>query len=259
MKKVLLALAFGLVGTSSNAWDVKDMNQHIDQTNFIVNGMCSGTLIDLEDRLVLTNHHCVTRNISTKMEQSVSPDGTIRQRRVTDTSIVTLAQRAYDGHEITSQFTYVGNLVAWDETIDLALVQLRSDSIPMSREAEIFTGKIYRGEVAWVVGNPLGMDNTVMKGVISSTNRNIKIGRSFIPYLQVDAGITGGNSGGSLYNDNGQLIGVPGAAARGTVVGLAIPSEFIIKFLDKFCRGYVYNPTAPSYEECINPTEEAPE
>ena len=231
------------------------MNEHIDQTNFIVGQGCSGTLIDLEDRLVLTNHHCVRGAISTRDDETVSPDGTVTTKRIADTRPITLSQRTYDGHEVTSSATYISELVAWDETLDLALLQMRSESIPMSREAELYTGTILRGAPAWVVGNPLGFENTVMKGVISSTNRVLKIGRFEIPYLQVDAGVTGGNSGGALYNDNGQLIGVPGAAARGTVVGLAIPASYVVDFLDEFCRSYVYDTTAESYDECIEPEE----
>lgn len=251
-----MVLAMSVSCDPAYAWDVKDMNEHIDQTNFIVGNGCSGTLIDLEDRLVLTNHHCVANHIRYKTEEVVAPNGVVTTVRTTDLKPVMLSQRTYDGHEVTSQATHVSEIVAWDETLDLALLQFRSPNIPMTRQATLFTDPVYRGEVAWVVGNPLGMDNTVMRGVISSTNRMVQVGKHSFPYLQVDAGITGGNSGGALYNDNGQMIGVPGAAARGTVVGLAIPASFVVDFLDEFCRAYVYDATAPSYEECIEPSTE---
>lgn len=257
----LLAMVFALVTACSPAmaWDIKEMNDHIDQTNFIVGQGCSGTLVDLEDRLILTNHHCVESFIKVRDHKEVEPDGTVTTKQLVDLRPVPVYQRTYDGHEVVSSANYITELVAWDEHIDLGLLQMRSTSIPMTRVAELYTGDVLRGETAWVVGNPLGFENTVMKGVISSTNRLVKIGTEEIPYLQVDAGVTGGNSGGALYNDRGQFIGVPGAAARGTVVGLAVPVEYVIEFLDEFCRSYVYDPEAVGYDECMEPEEEETE
>jgi S1-C subfamily serine protease len=244
------------LATSASAWELDAMNKHIDQTNFIVGSGCSGTLINIEERLILTNHHCISGAVQFRNEETVAPDGTVTTKRITDTKTVPVYQRVYSGHTLISSSQYLTDLVAWDEDLDLALLQFKQLEIPFSLQATISQEPVQRGEQAFVIGNPMGLENTVMRGVISSVNRLVKVGAREIPYLQVDAGVTGGNSGGSLYNDNGIFIGVPAAAARGTVIGLAVPAEFVINFLDEFCRSNAYDPTAPSYEECIEPTEE---
>lgn len=263
MKKLLTSafLALGMCAASDPvaAWEIEVMNRHIDQTNFIVGNGCSGTLIDISERLILTNHHCIDRQIKFKEEESVSKDGTVTTKKVTDLEEVMVHQRSYDGHRVVSSASYVTEIVGWDEEVDLALLQFRSTELPFTLEATISVEPISRGETVWVVGNPLGFENTVMKGVVSSTNRLIKIGKEEIPYVQVDAGVTGGNSGGALYDDTGLLIGVPGAAARGTVVGLAIPNTFITEFLDELCYTSVYSSTAEPHEECVEEQDEEEE
>ena len=246
LKSIVTFIAMTLA-TTAGAWELGAMNRHIDQTNFIVGSGCSGTLINIKERLILTNHHCITGAIQWRMHNN--HDGT--STRMADHKPVPVFQKIYDGHTQVSATQFVTNLVAWDEDLDLALLQFKQVDIPFSLEATISQEPVQRGEVAWVVGNPMMMENTVMKGVISSVNRLLRVGAREIPYLQVDAGVTGGNSGGSMYNDDGIFIGVPGAAARGTVIGLAIPASYVLSFLDEFCRTNAYDPTAQSYDECI--------
>lgn len=239
LKKLIAAAAIAL-GVSTPAWaewqNVIQMNRHIEQTNFIVDKGCSGTLISLEERLVLTNYHCVERFVGTKQKRVTDPEtGIINQVTVRDFKTVPITQIKYRDHEAISQATYATDIVHYNADVDLALLQFKLDEIPFTIEADLFEGrKVYRGEPVYVVGNPLGMDLTVMKGVVSSTNRLVKVQGGEFPYYQVDAGITGGNSGGALYNERGYLIGVPAAAARGTVIGLAIPYTEVIRLLDSY-------------------------
>jgi S1-C subfamily serine protease len=251
LKSIVTFIALTLA-TTAGAWELGAMNRHIDQTNFIVGNGCSGTLINIKERLILTNHHCIAGAIKWRMHENSNGTST----RVADNLPIPVYQRFYEGHTLQSSSQYITNLVAWDADLDLALLQFKQESIPFSLQATISQEPVIRGETAWVVGNPMMMENTVMRGIISSVNRLIKVGAREIPYLQVDAGVTGGNSGGSMYNDDGIFIGVPGAAARGTVIGLAIPADFVINFLDEFCRTNAYDPTAPSYDECMNPEEQ---
>ena len=244
-----------MMASQAAAWDIRAMNKHIDQTNFIVGNGCSGTLVDIEERLILTNHHCIDQAIKTRSVDVTGPDGMVSKQTIEDLKPVPVSQRSYDGHEVVGESTYMSEIVGYNKDLDLGLLQLRAVSIPQTLEAELFLGDVQRGEIAYVVGNPLGMDATVMKGVISSTNRKVRVGLREAPYLQVDAGITGGNSGGALYNDEGLFIGVPGAAARGTVVGLAVPVKFVIEFLDDNCWSNVYD-NEFNRDECLNPTEE---
>jgi S1-C subfamily serine protease len=98
----------------------------------------------------------------------------------------------------------------------------------------------------WVVGNPNGLDATVVEGVVSSTNRAFEVewaepGEK-LPFIQFSGGVWYGNSGGSLYNDEGYLIGVPGVIAGTAHLGLAIPINEVRVFLRESCFARVMNP-----------------
>ena len=75
---------------------------------------------------------------------------------------------------------------------------------------------VQRGDAIFVVGNPFMLDANLNEGHISSVSRKIQWDDGEdIPYFGVDAGVNPGNSGGALYNADGELIGVPGASMRG--------------------------------------------
>jgi len=107
------------------------------------------------------------------------------------------------------------------------------------------------GETVFAIGNPLGLERTVTEGVLSQTHRNF----GGILYLQVDAPVNPGNSGGPLFNARGQVIGVINMSAR-RMEGLnfAIPAriaKYILDHIDAFAydesnpeSGLVY-PDAP--------------
>jgi S1-C subfamily serine protease len=236
MFKAILTITFLTTATAASAWDVPLMNRHVDQTNFIVGQGCSGTLIDGDHRLILTNYHCINDFVRSEEREVVALNGAVNTIKFEKLIDVPVSQKTYEDFKVVSQATYTGIIVAKDDSVDLALIQLRVTQLPYTMEAELFTGeKVYRGETAWAVGNPLGLDATVTRGTISSVNRMVAIGGVERPYFQVDVGIAPGNSGGALYNDEGILIGVPAAGAQGTSVGLAIPYTIIQEFLTENC------------------------
>lgn len=251
MKKFLTVLAITSLPFMASAedWDIADMNEHIDQTNFIVGNHCSATLISLKERLLLTNDHCVDNYVRVVSEKVTDEDGVVTEIKREQAKDVPVSQKSYNDHLLVSESAYIGDLVGRDKDLDLALIQLRVEKLPHTREAKIFKGdKLYRGEIVYAVGNPMMLDASVTKGIISSTNRLLQVGTTEKPYIQMDAGIVGGNSGGALYNTKGELIGVPAAAARGTSVGLSIPVYRIRDFMDAMCFDMVWKQTENS--EC---------
>ena len=250
-----LIAALILLAAPAFAWtDIESMNRHIEQTNFIVGRGCSGTLISVEHRLVLTNNHCITSYVR-KVTRDIVEDGEVINKEVSDNRDVPLSQKSYDGHRVISSAEYQSVIVYRDPSLDLALLQMRSTSIPMSSFSPIYSGDIQRGEVVFVVGNPLGLDASITKGIISSTNRMLRMQGVDRTYIQVDAGIARGNSGGALYNEHGELIGVPALTAPGTQVGMAIPYYTIKEFLTLACWASVFDGAAPTYDECSTEEE----
>lgn len=230
-----------------SSWGVEQMNMAIEQTNFVVRageGLCSGTLIDLERRLILTNAHCVEGAISMIERQVTDRKGFVHTMQVRRMEDMPVEQNRYDGFERVGTASYVSEIVAVDKKVDLALLRIKSP-IPNTFAAPLLPegDKIVRGELVYIVGNPGGNFDTLVTGVVSNMNRTFEFpwtGNEKLPMIQFSGGITGGNSGGSLWNAKGQLIGVPAAGRRdATFIGLAVPISVVKDFLRAQCFSVV--------------------
>lgn len=219
-------------------WPVADMNMQIDQTNFVVNSGCSGTLIDLKGRYILTANHCVEAQYETIDREKIADDGTITTEKVRRLKPGTVKQIVFDGAAEIRETTYRTKIVAVDKVRDLALVQILSD-IPHTIKAKLSCGEIARGEAVFIVGNPTGvLYSSVVTGIVSSVQRTYETirygdgGSQQQPLMQVSAGVIGGNSGGAVYDGNGRLIGVPVIASKmNEILAFAVPLSAIKEFL----------------------------
>lgn len=117
-------------------------------------------------------------------------------------------------------------VVARDESRDLALLKLDRTGLP----AVVFTpaAQLRPGATVVAVGAPFGLENSVTQGVVSAVGREIK-GQE---YLQIDAALNEGNSGGPVINAEGEVVGVAtSVVAEADNVGFALPSEAVLEFL----------------------------
>ena len=181
-----------------------------------------------EDGYILTNTHVVTL------------DGA--------TANPSIEVKTYDGH------VYAAKLIGTDPTNDLAVIKIEADTLfePITFAD---SDKVNVGDNVVAIGAPLGLANTVTKGIISALNRTIQVSSAAAPdsqsggglqlwnnqsnaapinldVIQTDAAINPGNSGGALVNDKGELIGVnvaiasAGGSTGGSIgVGFSIPSN----------------------------------
>ncbi len=119
-----------------------------------------------------------------------------------------------------------GEVLWYDTTLDLAVVKVDKTGLPAVELGD--SDELMVGEPAVAIGNPMTLDleRTVTQGVISGLNRSIKFenGTTIKPLIQTDASINSGNSGGPLFNAEGQVIGI-NTAKMSTAEGLgfAIP------------------------------------
>lgn len=122
--------------------------------------------------------------------------------------------------------TFDAEVIGADPTNDIAVLQTSTDQ-PLPWVSPGFSSDIMVGEPVIAIGNPFGLSNTVTTGVISATNRSIRAhDRTFHGFLQTDASINQGNSGGPLLNAEGSLIGVNTAIYSGAEgIGFAIPID----------------------------------
>lgn len=119
----------------------------------------------------------------------------------------------------------VGKVLGRDSVTDLAVVQVEATNLPVVKLGN--SDQLQPGEWAIAIGNPLGLDHTVTKGIISAIGRSSSdIGESNkrIDFIQTDAAINPGNSGGPLLNAKGEVIGINTAIIQGAQgLGFAIP------------------------------------
>ena len=161
----------------------------------------------------------------------ISPDGYI----VTNNHVVEGA----DNVEVTfnNNAKKTATIVGTDPTSDLALIKVDEHDL----EYLVFgdSDKVRVGEWVLAVGNPFNLTSTVTAGIVSAKARNLGIlgdGSTVETFIQTDAAVNMGNSGGALVNTNGELIGINAAIASHTGVyegySFAIPSNIVRKVVD---------------------------
>lgn len=191
------------------AADIPGIVQNVEPsvvTIFTEDGVGSG-VVYREDGLILTNEHVVRGNARVEVAFA---DG----------------QRA------------AGTVRAADRVSDLALVQAERRDLPAAQ----FETRLPRvGELAVVIGSPLGFENTVTAGIVSGLQRSIpgsaSSSLSLVDLIQTDAPISPGNSGGAVVNGEGKVIGISEAyispQAGAVALGFAIPAATAVEVAEE--------------------------
>ncbi len=141
--------------------------------------------------------------------------------------------------------SYEAKLIGTDPQTDLALIKIDADSLPFLKYGN--SDSVEVGEWVLAVGNPFNLSSTVTAGIVSAKGRNIHILRNkyaIESFIQTDAAVNPGNSGGALVNLQGELIGINTAIASptGAYAGyaFAIPVNIVKKIVDDLLNyGYV--------------------
>lgn len=161
----------------------------------------------------------------------ISPDGYI----VTNNHVVEDA----DDLEVTlyDKRTYKATVIGTDPSTDLALIKIDDTNLPSLTLANSDEAKV--GEWVLAVGNPFNLESTVTAGIVSAKGRNLHIledNTAIESFIQTDAAVNPGNSGGALVNTSGQLLGINTAIATptGTYAGysFAVPANIVSKVID---------------------------
>lgn len=163
----------------------------------------------------------------------ISPDGYI----VTNAHVIEGAERL----EITlnDASTYNAKVIGSDKNTDLALIKIEAEGLPVLQMGDSDALKV--GEWVLAVGNPFGFTSTVTTGIVSAKARNVSGSVGGTPmgmesYIQTDAAVNPGNSGGALVNLDGELVGINSAiySQTGNYAGysFAIPTSLVVKVVD---------------------------
>ena len=166
------------------------------------------------DGYIVTNNHVISGR-----------DG----QNAVDTITVTLSDRR----------EYKARVIGRDSLSDLALLKVDGQNLPYVQFGNSQGTRV--GDWAIAIGNPFGLGGTVTAGIVSALHRNITGGGAYDRYIQTDASINQGNSGGPLFDLNGNVIGVNTAIfspTGGNVgVGFAIPAELAKPVIDQLRNG----------------------
>jgi len=131
--------------------------------------------------------------------------------------------------------TLKAEIVGRDTKTDLALLKVKTDK-PLKAVKFGDSDKLRLGEWVIAIGNPFSLGGTVTAGIVSARNRDIESG-PYDNYIQTDAAINRGNSGGPLFNLNGEVIGVNTAIyspSGGSIgIGFAVPSRTVMPVIEQ--------------------------
>ena len=177
--------------------------------NQAIEAMGSGVIIDPEG-FIVTNNHVV--------QDADNITVTLNDKRV-----------------------FKATIIGADPSTDLALIKIEEKNLPFLSYGN--SDEVRIGEWVLAVGNPFNLTSTVTAGIVSAKARDINILGSqgtVESFIQTDAAVNPGNSGGALVNLKGQLIGINAAIASGTgnYVGysFAIPANIVKKVVDDFMK-----------------------
>ena len=173
----------------------------------------SGFIIS-PDGYIVTNNHLI---------QGANGTGTV------DSVTVTLSDRR----------EYPARVIGRDQASDLALLKIEGSNLPYVNWGDSARARV--GDWVVAIGNPYGLGGTVTAGIISALHRGVTGLGAYDRYIQTDASINMGNSGGPMFDMAGNVIGINSALISPTGasvgIGLAIPAEAAKPVIDALRRG----------------------
>jgi serine protease DegS len=199
-----------------NIYSMASNNNQVGQQE-VINDLGSGVIMTSNGH-ILTNYHVVD----------------------TAQSILVHLQ---DGRQFNAE------VIGLDRVTDLALLKIDANNLPTVPQQPDLEPQV--GDIILAIGNPLNFGQTITQGIISATGKKgLTPGTSYTDFIQMDAAINIGNSGGALVNSQGMLVGINTASAGASQQGIqgiffAIPYQVAKKIMDKLLadgevkRGYL--------------------
>ena len=161
-------------------------------------GLGSGVIVDAAKGHIITNHHVIDN---------------------ADEIYVSLSDR----RQIEAE------LVGSDEKTDIAVLKIKADDLTALDLAGNDSSRV--GDYVIAIGNPFGLSSTVTSGIISALGRDTARNGNYADFIQTDAAINQGNSGGALVNSKGELIGINTAiitrSGGNNGIGFAVPVKMV--------------------------------
>ena len=188
----------------------------------------------------------VRRAAEPQTEGQEQPPGTPEERRSAgsgfvireDGYLVTNAHVVGDAERIQVRLSdgrrFDGRLVGLDERVDLALLKIEASGLPVALLGDSNRTRV--GEFVLALGHPFGLEQTVSFGIVSRKGAPIQVAAPGFEFIQTDAAVNPGNSGGPLVNMAGEVVGVNSMAAVNGSIGFAIPVNLVKALLPQLAE-----------------------
>nr|WP_239474074.1 Do family serine endopeptidase [Sphingomonas sp. BT552] len=169
----------------------------------------------------------------------ISPDGYV----VTNAHVIAPGARGATVNSISVTLSdnkeYVAKVIGQDRDSDLALLKIEASNLPFVRWGDSAKARV--GDWVVAIGEPFGLGGTVTAGIVSAINRVTGQGGAYDRFIQTDASINQGNSGGPMFDLNGNVIGVNSqifSQSGGNIgIGFAIPAATAKPIIETFMKG----------------------
>ena len=156
----------------------------------------------------------------------------------TDGYVLTNAHVVADAATVTVRLTdrreFTAKVIGVDKRSDVALIKIAAKGLPKVRFGD--PALLRPGQWVIAIGSPFGFDNSVTAGVVSATARSLP-DENYVPFIQTDAAVNPGNSGGPLFNLDGEVIGINSQiySRTGGFMGMsfAIPIDLVLNVKDQ--------------------------
>jgi serine protease Do len=215
------SLAPAVVAVRSNAYEAASEESEAGAPVALQQNMGSGVIVAAEGYIV-TNAHVVAG--STRVRVRLSPSGAAPGKSVVRPPGRVLPAR----------------IVGLDLETDLALIKVDASDLPHLELAD--SEQVRQGQIVLALGNPFGLEDSVSMGVISAVARQLRPDSRMI-YLQTDAPVNPGNSGGPLVDVNGRVVGINtmllSQSGGSEGVGFAVPSNIVRTVMEQLRRSGV--------------------
>jgi serine protease Do len=158
-----------------------------------------------------------------------------------DGYILTNAHVVADAQDVTVRLTdrreFQAKVIGADSRTDVAVVKIDAANLPTTRIGD--PSRLQTGEWVLAIGSPFGLENSATAGIVSATSRSVG-GDSSLPFIQTDVAVNPGNSGGPLFNMQGEVVGINSMifSSSGGYMGLsfAIPIDVATDVRDQLIK-----------------------
>ena len=223
-------------GVASDKLTISDANKEANTTSIVQNCMASVVGVYMSESTTTFTGETEEQDTGAGSGVIITTDGYIVTNNHVVEGLGNISVYLQDGTK------YPATLIGTDNFSDLAIIKIEAENLPAATLGNSVNTAV--GTTVYAIGNPLGLfTSSVSRGIISGLDRTITIDGVSMTLMQTDAAVNPGNSGGGLFNAEGELIGVVNAKTASVDVeglGFAIPIDSAKPIIsDLMDKGYV--------------------